>query len=219
MNRCGIFAARIVTGHQIAVGTLRHDRAHQRALAGVAVAAATEHAHQPAVARGWAPRAPHRAPFPVRRGYAHSRSPPAVRRPRRPSACAPPADSGAAMPAPRSARFRRAPASVAITASRLETLKRPTTCALTDIGSSPQCTSKRIPAEVTSSPSATSYARHARSPGCRDRAYSRCTGSLRPAVRRASAAPKRSSTLITALPTFMRKDPPWLRHKLAMSPW
>ena len=43
-------AARVVAGHDHPVGELLGDRAHQRALAGVAVAAAAEHAPQPAAA-------------------------------------------------------------------------------------------------------------------------------------------------------------------------
>ena len=44
----GIFAARIVVGDDGEVGLRRHGRAHQRALAGIAVAAGAEHADQPA---------------------------------------------------------------------------------------------------------------------------------------------------------------------------
>ena len=42
-SRCGILGARVVVGDHDVVGELRGDRAHQRALAGVAIAAAAEH--------------------------------------------------------------------------------------------------------------------------------------------------------------------------------
>ena len=54
----GVLAARVVVGDDDAIGELRGDRAHQRALARVAIAAAAEHADQPRPRACARPRAP-----------------------------------------------------------------------------------------------------------------------------------------------------------------
>ena len=75
--RSGDFEARVVAGDDDAAGEPAGDRAHQRPLGGVAVAAAAEHAPEPAAARLGERRAARRAPSRARRACGRSR-----RRPR-----------------------------------------------------------------------------------------------------------------------------------------
>ena len=81
----GRFEARVVAGDDDAVGEPAGDRAHQRPLGRVAVAAAAEHAPEPAAARLARAGAARRAPSRAHRACGRSRRRPAVTRLRRAS--------------------------------------------------------------------------------------------------------------------------------------
>ena len=90
-DRERILAARVVGGDDHAVGEARGDRAHQRALGRVAVAAGAEHDREAPAARCARPAAAPAAPSRARPACARSRPPPAARSP---TACMRPGTGG-----------------------------------------------------------------------------------------------------------------------------
>ena len=122
----GILAARVVAGDDDAVGERRGDRAHLRALAGVAVAAAAEHADELAARERPRAAAPS-APSPAHRACARSRrrraaAPPPPRRCMRPGG-----GSMRASAASASASGTSLASSTPSTPSRFDALNAPTT--------------------------------------------------------------------------------------------